>query len=108
MSEKSKIFNPKVHAKKTQEIQSIEDAELGIVRYGELTSKEMINIINNYKEEIDQCNHFLLTWLQKGQSDLTINDIENLPARVYNRLLKVFRETVGDDKALGPMAKMVR
>ena len=84
-------FDPKQMLKSAREIQYITDEQLGEIRYGMLSLKE----INELPKEPDiqkRAFQVLYAMLRKGYPDLTFEEFEALPFDVAARLSKLLSE----------------
>ena len=87
----AKKFDPKQVLKSAREIQRITDEQLGEIRYGMLSLKE----INELPKEPDiqkRAFQVLYAMLHKGYPDLTFEEFEALPFDIAARLSQLLSE----------------
>jgi hypothetical protein len=93
--EKAKVFDVKALAANTRQIFSLEDADLGIIRYGLLSAKEVKELdLKKVADDEEKANIVVWAMLRKADPELSYDDFEALPfdtqALLLERMSKVF------------------
>lgn len=92
---KAKVFNPKDVVKTAKAVLSIEDPELGAIKYGILSMNDLLEIGIQAKSNEDRSVMILYRMLKKGYPDLTEDDVRNLPMDTATKLLTVLTQNSG-------------
>ena len=91
----SRLFDPKAIAENARQIQTLNDKDLGEIRYGLLTSKEFKTLnLGEVKDEEEQAYRVVHAMLQKANPNFSYEDFEamsfDIKAILTERLTKRF------------------
>lgn len=94
-AEKAKRFDPKALAEDTRKIHTVEDPDLGTIRYGFLTWKEFKALsLQDIEDDEEKFYRVIHAMLRKAEPDLSWEEFEALPFHVKailaTRLSQVF------------------
>jgi hypothetical protein len=110
---RAKTFDPAELLRSSREPRTIHDPELGEVRYGALTIRDLLEIRRETEDPGEQALRMLHRMLRKAYPDLTLEDVNDLPYDAALRLLDATgramgftphstRSMIGSDAALRP------
>jgi len=93
--EKAKVFDVRALAANTRQIYSLEDENLGLIRYGLLSAKEVKELdLKKVADDEEKANIVVWAMLRKADPELSYDDFEALPfdkkALLLERMSKVF------------------
>lgn len=84
---KVRVFSPKDAGRKTKEIKTLFDVELGNIRYAELSFQDLQEITKEHSNATDMAAESLFRILKPGNPGLVRSDIDGLPMVVASRLM---------------------
>jgi len=91
---KGDLFDPKALVESAKTIRTVNDPELGVIKFGVLTMKDLLDL-NKVQDDQKKSIVMLHMMLVKAYPDLTVEDIEKMPAAESARLIAILTKQSG-------------
>lgn len=92
--EKAKLFDPEEAVQEARTIRTIEDEELGVIKFRVLTMREMLEL-TKIKDEEERALRMIHAMLAPAYPTLTVEKLKDLPAPTATRLMNLLLERAG-------------
>jgi len=90
-AEKSKVFDVREVVRSSREVRTLNDPELGEIRYGVLTVSDLLEL-SKVRDDAVRGLRMLHLMLKKADPELRFEDVKSLPMDVAARLMNALME----------------